>query len=193
MSSVGEPDVIDDDSPGEPTSSTAPPIALSQARRRSFTVIVLVSVVFVATAAVWFFGARHALQQRNLMPSTELSKAAFDWVEMLITIPDDPLTGNAQMEEMKRHTADPLNSWFEDTMGTYFQDYGPWSEQPLQVTSVSLLEAGTITNGHHTDPSSTTVLVTTTARGQLDRGHGFWADVVNGDGQYLIADFGAVV
>jgi hypothetical protein len=190
---ANEPEVTDDDRGDDVRRTRAVPIVHVAARRRPLTIVVSVLVVALsAAAAVWFLGARHALQQQNLVAGTEISKAAFDWVELLITIPDDPLTGNAQMEEMKRHTADPLNSRFEDTMGPYFQDYAPWSEQPLEITSVSMLEAGATTDANHTAPSGTTLLVTTTARDQVDRGHGFWVEIIDRDGQYLVADFGAV-
>lgn len=189
---VNEPEVTDDDRGDDVRRTHDAPVVHVLARRRPLTIVVSVLVVATSAAAVWFLGARHALQQQNLVAGTEISKAAFDWVELLITIPDDPLTGNAQMEVMKRHSVDPLNSRFEDTMGPYLQDYAPWSAQPLQITSVSMLEAGTTSDAKHTDPSGTTLLVTTTARDQLDRGHGFWVEITDRDGQYLVADFGAV-
>jgi hypothetical protein len=67
------------------------------------------------------------------------------------------------------------------------------TEPPLHVTSVSILQSGTAGADHHASGSVTTVLLTTNADAtRRDRGHGFWADVINNDGQLLIADFGAV-
>jgi hypothetical protein len=145
----------------------------------------------VATIALGIAAVQPADHQRNTDEQSALRKAALDWVELLLTIRGDPLKGNTQMEEMKRRTTDPLQSRFEDSMSPYFQDFAPWSAKPLQITSISRLQAASF-GGEQPPPSASTFLLTTTAGPmQRDRGYGFWVNVVDHDGHYLIAGFRA--
>lgn len=187
-------------SDAEPEAAAAPGdlVAAAPADGSSRTgwivVVVALAVTIAATLAIIGAGLTQGADQRQQEHHRAAQQAAAEWLTLLLTLPNDPRAGNAQMEQMKRTAADPLRSRFEDSMSVYFQDYAPWADRaPLQITSVSLLDAGTLTEAHQPNPMSTTVLLTTTADPVRSHGgHGFWADVVNQGGQYLVADFGPV-
>lgn len=173
---------------------TTAPKPLRASRSRFLLVVAALMTTIAATMAIGAAGFTHSIDKQQQERHHVAEQAATDWLRLLLTIPNDPRTGNAQMEQMKRGTADPLRSRFEDTMSAYFQDYAPRADRPpLQITSVSLLvEAGTVKQARQPDPAATPILLTTTADSARSHGgHGFWADVVEQNGQYLIADFGA--
>lgn len=179
-----------------PTPTADQPTPQAPARhpwRSRRTVLVIGSLVVIVAATLGVgVGALATPDRRGADDQAALGKAAADWVALLLTIPEDPLAGNAQMEEMKRRTADPLHSRFEPAMARYFQDFALLTDPPPHVTSVSLLQAGAVGTDPPSDPSTTVLLVTTSIdAAHRDRGYGFRVDVIARGGQYFIADFRA--
>lgn len=161
-------------------------------QRRPVAIALSLTVIVATTFATCFVAADHARDNRRDQDRAAMAKAVSDWVELLLTIPDDPRAGDAQMEEMKRRTANPLQSRFEDTIAPYFRDYALWGGPPFSVTSVGLFAGSPGLDAAAVDSTARFLVTISAGPARPGRGYGFWTDVTGTGGHYLITDFGAV-
>jgi hypothetical protein len=149
-----------------------------------------VLVTAIALIAMSVVAVHHRDDANTDQQRIAMSDAAGDWVQLLLTIQDDPVTGPAQMAELRRRTVNPLHDKFGRQMAPYFQDYALLSGQPLHVTSASFSDSGTVL-AHPRTAGTTTILVTTSASpSRAGRGYSFWVHVVERDGSFAVSDFG---
>jgi hypothetical protein len=185
------------DDPEDALAADHAPDAPSPARtgRRLTRRLLLVGASLLVSAAsviaLIVIDAQHRADNSDGQRYIAMSDFAGDWVQLLLSIPDDPVTGSKQMDEMKARTVNPLHDLFERQMARYFQDYALLDGEPLHVTSASFLDSGTTRQAHPTAPGTTTVLITTSVSpSRAGRGNSFWVDVVGRGSSYAVSDFG---
>ena len=159
--------------------------------RKQRTALKRGAVTVLAVVAVAIIGLGHISRQRAVDREMAKTNAAWDFMELVFSIGDNK-AADTKMEQLKIRTADPLHADFENRMAPLFDDFAQFGGGgALHVTSAAFLTGGSPKQAADAVPGAAAVLITASARQpRAGRGNSFWIDVIERDGEFLIADLG---